>query len=107
MSLIAIKRIELPYRQKENPYPLIIISGDPILYKNGMIYFKTGPVELEIKEWKVVVLFNVLLLGKDKAVLGMPFLQEFNPKIDWITKKVEIQDTQSQKIWQQIKLIWY
>ena len=55
-----------------------------------MIYFKTGPVEIEIEEQKVVILFNVLLLGKDKAVLEMPFLQEFNPKIDWITGKVEI-----------------
>ena len=81
------------YRQKENLYPLIIISGDPILYRNGIIYFETGPVKIEIKGQKAVVLFNVLLLGKDKAVLGMPFLQEFNPKIDWIIKKVEIQDT--------------
>jgi len=37
----------------------------------------------------------------------MPFLQEFNPKIDWITGKIEIQSTQSQKVQQQAKLIWY
>ena len=85
----------LPYRQKENPYPLVTISGDLILYKNGIIYFKTGPVKIEIKRQKAVVLFNVLLLGKDKAVLGMLFLQEFNPKINWITEKVEITNTQS------------
>jgi len=74
MSPIAIKRMELPYRQKENPYPLITISGDPILYSNNIIYFKTGPVKLEIKRQKVVVSFNILLLGKDKAVLKIPFL---------------------------------
>ena len=85
--------MELLYRQKKNPYPLVTISGDLILYKNGIIHFKTGPVKIEIKEWKVIVSFNVLLLGKDKAVLEMPFLQEFNPKIDWIIREVEIQDT--------------
>jgi len=74
MSPAAIKRIKLPYRQKENPYPLVTISGDPILYKNDIIHFETGLVEIEIKRQKVVVLFNVLPLGKDKAVLGMPFL---------------------------------
>jgi len=74
MSSVTIKKMGLPYRQKESPYPLVMISGDLILYKNGMIYLKTGPVEIEIKGWKVVVSFNVLLLGKDKAVLGMPFL---------------------------------
>ena len=64
----------LPHRQKKNPYPLITISGDPILYRNGIIYLKTGPVKIEIKRQKVVVSFNVLPLGKDKAVLGIPFL---------------------------------
>ena len=70
----AIKRMKLPYRQKENPYPLVIISGDPILYGNNMIYFKTGPINIMVKGQEIVISFNVLLLGKDKAVLGMPFL---------------------------------
>jgi len=74
ISPVVIKRIGLPYRQKENLYLLVTILGDPISCGNGMIYFKTGPVEIEIKGWKAVVLFNVLLLGKDEAVLGMPFL---------------------------------
>ena len=50
------------------------ISGDLILYKNGIIYFKIGLVELEIKGRNVIVSFDVLLLGKDEAVLGMLFL---------------------------------
>jgi len=74
MSPAAIKKMGLPYRQKENLYPLVTISGDLILYRNGMIHFKTGPVEIEIEGWKVVVLFDVLLLGKDKAVLKILFL---------------------------------
>jgi len=85
----------LPYRQKENPYPLVIISGDPILYGNSMIYFKTGPVKIEIKKQKVVVSFNVLLLGKNEAILKILFLQEFNLKIDWTTKEIKIKNTQS------------
>ena len=74
MSLAAIKRIELPHRQREKLYPLVTISGDLILYGNGIIHFKTGPVKIGIERQKVVVLFDVLLLGKDKAVLGMLFL---------------------------------
>ena len=49
-----------------------MILGDPISYKNKMIYIKTKPVEVRIKGWKVIINFNILLLGKDKAVLGMP-----------------------------------
>ena len=37
----------------------------------------------------------------------MPFLQEFNPKIDWITGEVKIRDTRKWKQRQQTKLIWY
>ena len=47
---------------------------------------ETGPVKVEIKGKKIIISFNILLLGKDKAVLGMPFLKEFNIKINWITR---------------------
>ena len=59
-----------------------MISGDPIIYGDGIIYLKIGPIELELKGRRIVISFNVLLLGKDKAVLGMPFLREYKPKID-------------------------
>ena len=55
-------------------YPLIIILGDLILYRDKMIYFKTRLVKLEVEGRYIVVSFNVLLLGKNKAVLGMLFL---------------------------------
>ena len=84
--------MELLYRQKENLYPLITISGNPILYRDGMIYFKTGPIKVTIKGQEIVISFDILLLGKDKAVLGMLFLQKFNPKINWITEIVKIRD---------------
>ena len=74
MLPIAIKRMGLPHRQKDNLYLLVTILGDLISYKNNIIYLKTGPVEIEIKGWEVVVLFNVLLLGKDEVVLKILFL---------------------------------
>jgi len=52
----------------------VTISGNLILYGDGIIYLKTGLVELEIEGRNIIISFNVLLLGKDKAVLGMLFL---------------------------------
>jgi len=49
MSPVVIRRMGLPYRQKKNLYPLVTISGDPILYENGMIYLETEPVKIEIE----------------------------------------------------------
>ena len=82
MSLKAIKRLGLSYRQKRDLYPLVTILGDLILYKNRIIYLKTGLIKLEIKGRNVVTSFNVLPLRKDKVVLGMPFLWEYNPRIN-------------------------
>ena len=62
------------YKQKENLYPLVTILKDLIIYKNKIIYFKIGLMELKLKGRHIVILFNILLLGKDKAVLGIPFL---------------------------------
>ena len=41
-----------------------------------------GLVRIELEGQKIVILFNILLLGKDKVVLGIPFLREFNLKIN-------------------------
>ncbi len=46
--LKTIKWLRLLYRQKENPYPLVMISRDLIIYRDRVIYFETGLVELEI-----------------------------------------------------------
>ena len=45
-----------------------------------------GPVGVEIKGRKIIISFNILPLGKDKAVLGILFFKEFNLKINWIIK---------------------
>ena len=66
------------------------ILRDLILYKNRIIYLEIGLIKLEIEGRHVVISFDVLPLKKDKAVLGIPFLREYNPKIDWIIGDVEI-----------------
>ena len=76
--------------------PLVTILGNPIFYKNEVIHIKTKPVELRIKRQKVVISFNILLLGKDKAVLEIFWLKEYNLKINWIIDKVSIKNTQRQ-----------
>jgi len=50
ISPAVINRIGLPHRQKEKPYLLVTISGNPILYRDGIIYFKIGLIKVIIKE---------------------------------------------------------
>ena len=46
ISLKIIKKLGIPYWQKKDLYPLIIILGDPISYKNKVIYLETEPIQL-------------------------------------------------------------
>ena len=48
--LITIKRLKISYKLKESLYLLVIILGDPISYKNKVIYIKTELLELRIKK---------------------------------------------------------
>ncbi len=63
-----------------------------------MIYFEIRLIELELKGRHIIMLFDVLLLKKDKAVLGMPFLWEYNLRIDWVIEDIEFQDIKGCKV---------
>ena len=51
-------------------------------YRGGIINLEIGPIQLTIKERRVKMSFNILLLGKDKVILGISQLQEYNLKIN-------------------------
>ena len=61
----------LLYRQKEHLYLLITILGDLIAYRGGIINLKIGLMQLTIKGRQIKMSFNILLLGRDKVILGM------------------------------------
>ena len=67
--LIIVKKLKIFYKLKKNLYLLVTILGDLIFYKNGVIHIKTKPLKLKIKGQKIVISFNILLLGNNKAVL--------------------------------------
>jgi hypothetical protein len=40
----VVKQLGLLYRQKLEPYALVTILGDLVLYRDGIINLETGPV---------------------------------------------------------------
>jgi len=59
-------------RQKEYPYPLNIILRDLINYRGGIINLEIGLFIIRIKRKEVIINFNILLLGNNEVVLGIP-----------------------------------
>jgi hypothetical protein len=52
-------------------YALVIILRESVLYKDKIINLKTGLVQVNIKRQDIIVNFDILLSGQDKAVLGI------------------------------------
>jgi len=61
---------------------LIIILKDLIIYKNKIINIKMGLIIIDIEGKIIIINYNILLLGNDKAVLEMLWLREYNLKIN-------------------------
>jgi len=59
-------------QQKEYLYLLNMISRDLINYSEGIINLEIGLAIIEIKGKEITMNFDILLLGNDEAVLGMP-----------------------------------
>jgi len=72
ISLETVKWLEMTCQQKEYLYPLNIILKNPINYKRGIINLEIGLVIIRIKGKEIIINFDILLLGNNKAVLGMP-----------------------------------
>ena len=51
---------------------MVIILENLITYKNKVINIKTGLITIDIKGKMITMNFDILLLGNDKVVLGMP-----------------------------------
>ena len=69
--LKVVERLRILYKEKEKPYSLVIILGELILYKDGIINLETGLIYINIKEQSVIINFNILLLGQDEVILGI------------------------------------
>ena len=70
----TVKQLGMTCQQKEHPYLLNIILGDLINYRGGIINLETGLIIIRIKEKEIIINFDILPLGNNKTVLGMPQL---------------------------------
>jgi len=59
-------------QQKEYLYLLNIILRDLINYRGGIINLEIGLIIIRIEGKEIIINFNILPLGNDEAVLGMP-----------------------------------
>jgi hypothetical protein len=85
MDQSTVKKLRLG--TKKLKYPIQVQNIDGTNNKAGYI---TDFLNLIITQGtkKVPAKFYITNLGGDRAILGYPWLRDFNPNIDWPTRKL-------------------
>ena len=68
--------------------PKLILTADGSLHKQGKITSYVN-LNLHLGTQTHCQMFYVATLGQDYAILGYPFLQKFNPDIDWRAQTIQ------------------
>src|SRR5260221_2701066 len=74
------KRLGLAVQKLKIPKPLLTVDGSP--HRQGSITEYTDLI-LKVGSQRRKQRFYLATLGQDRAILGFPFLQKFNPTLDW------------------------
>jgi len=83
-TIMGIKKLALDK-------PIKVRNVDGTLNKAGTLTHYVN-ITLEIGEWKRNERLYVTKLGKQKIILGLPWLQRENPDIDWQQKTIDWRD---------------
>ncbi len=94
-----VNKFRLPTQKLQKPRSILNIDGTH--NKAGSI---TRKCQLEVQFGDVItnIDFYITDLGQDRAVLGFPFFQKFNPIIDWQKGTI----AQGTKVWIKPTQIW-
>jgi len=71
ISLIVIKWLRMPHKQKQHLYLLVIILKHLIAYRGGIINLQIELITLSVKGRVIIINFNILLLKNIKVILEM------------------------------------
>ena len=69
--------------------PIIVRNVDGTKNRAGLIEYSTW-MNLKVGNKDMKTRFLVTDLGKEQMILGLPWLKEYNPKINWATGTIDI-----------------
>jgi hypothetical protein len=82
INMTYVHEWDLPTRDKKNPYALMLANGEPIDSQEGIIS-KESTAQVQMNGRKMTVTFDVAGIGSSDLILGLPWLQTYNPRVDW------------------------
>lgn len=82
-----IKRYKIPLIKKPCPVPVEVIDGRPLA--SGHVTHETIPLEIELEGHNSFLVFNVIKTPTNSVILGLSWLQRYNPDIDWENLRIK------------------
>uniref|UniRef100_A0A8H7K2I8 RNA-directed DNA polymerase n=1 Tax=Bionectria ochroleuca TaxID=29856 RepID=A0A8H7K2I8_BIOOC len=89
ISPAVINRLRLPWRKKKETYAVANVEGSKFEYNNGIVDSETDHLTTKIQGKKFDVTYDLVPLGGHDVILGLPWLRDANPLIDWYTGHME------------------
>lgn len=83
------EKYKLPLVCKKCPVKVEVIDGRPLL--SGDVIQETKPLDVHIADHISSIIFNVIKSPSNPVVLGLSWLDKYNPSIDWNTRKLTFQ----------------
>ena len=75
----------IPWQEKAAPYILRNFEGLQAEYDDGWVRRETRTLDLRVRGKEVKTVLDIMDIGDDDVILGLPWLREHNPRIDWVT----------------------
>ena len=83
MSPSFAKKANVSLQDKEDSYPVVAVDGKPLGYNHGRVDQETKDTRIRIGPYAAAMQFDITVTGTHDIVLGLPWLKEANPQINW------------------------
>lgn len=83
ISPVIAEKLQIPWHYKLNSYRLRTVDGSLATYEKGRVMRETEELSVDIQGHRESIILDIADINNHDVILGMPWLQTSNPKIDW------------------------
>ena len=88
ISVNEVERHNIPVTALVQSYQLGTIDGTTIDHNSGRVDTRTQFLSMQVMDHRENMTFDVTNTGSHQAVLGIPWLKQHNPDVDWINEEI-------------------
>jgi RNase H-like domain found in reverse transcriptase/Reverse transcriptase (RNA-dependent DNA polymerase)/Integrase zinc binding domain/Chromo (CHRromatin Organisation MOdifier) domain/Retroviral aspartyl protease len=80
-----VNREHIEWTYKKEPYSLSTVEGTTVAYEDGLVSRETAQLPMNISGRDEEITFDITDIAEHELILGIPWLRNSNPVIDWTT----------------------